>query len=94
MKQGDADSKAYANQILQMIANGRTWLMANPNREIKVQFNFSRKVFLIAPISAAIEQHYVSTNEAGLALLKSLWNWDASSEPTVAMCRIVIEELI
>lgn len=43
---------------------------------------------LVAAISVAIEKGFVSTNAAGLELIKALGSWDDENEPSVLMVRI------
>jgi hypothetical protein len=74
-----------------MAERAKAWRAANPNRTAKVQFNFPPGVCVIAAISLAVERGFVSTDEAGLELVKELWPWGDRSEPTVLMVRVVLE---
>lgn len=79
------------NQMQAMYENANKWRSENPTKEAMIQFNIPPKIFLCAPISNAIRDGFVSTNEAGLELIKALWPWDNQREPTVAMVRAVLE---
>lgn len=81
----------YNNQMQAMYENANRWRSENPYKTAMIQFNIPPKVFLCAPISTAIRDGFVSTNEAGLELVKALWPWDNQREPTVAMVRVVLE---
>lgn len=81
----------YGEQLEKMADNARAWRAANPEREVKVQFNYPPGVVVIQSISEAVKKSTVSANEAGLELLKALWPWDDRSEPTVLMVRVVLE---
>jgi hypothetical protein len=81
----------YEAQLEAMAENARRWRAANADKTVLVQFNFPPFVALIAPISVAVKKGFVTTNDAGLELLKALWSWDADTEPTVLMVRAVIE---
>lgn len=84
--------KEYLRQLETMLENANLWRKRNPHREALIQFNCPPNVALISPISTAVENHFVSTNEAGMELLKALWpRWDDRTEPTVMMCRCVLE---
>jgi len=90
--------RRYGAQIATMALNAAAWLQAHPGVEVKVQFNYPPEVFLVQPISQALELHSVVANEAGLELIKALWPaagpiWLAAGrdEPTVAMVRMAIE---
>ncbi len=84
----------YRRQLETMLANKKAWLKLHPEAEIKVQFNFPPSVCLVAPISAAIKDSYVSANEAGLDLIRALWpsHYTSRREPTVLMVRTVLEQ--
>lgn len=82
--------KSYLRQIQRMAQKAMAWRKANPTKEALVQFNYPEKVMLIAPISAALKQRLVSTNEAGLELVKALGPWD-KTEPSVFMVRLALE---
>lgn len=85
--------KDYLDQIKTMSQRAAQWVKDHPDREVKVQFNYTPKVFLVAAISDAINNHWISTNDAGLELIKSLWRWDVRSEPTAMMVKIALEAL-
>lgn len=76
-----------------MIRNARAWVAAHPGTDAAIQFNWPPRVGLIAPISEAVKERFVSTNPAGLELLKAMWRWDVPSEPTATMCRFVMDHL-
>ena len=81
----------YVDQIREMGRRAKAWKEKNPHRVAQVQFNYSRKIFLVAPISEAVKEHIVSCNEAGLEMVKAMWPWDVKSEPTVTMIKIALE---
>lgn len=81
----------YVKQIVTMADRAAEWRKKNPDREAKVQFNFPRTIFMIQPISEALATNIVSANEAGLELIKNLWGWEDSKEPTVFMVRMALE---
>ncbi len=83
----------YAMQVGIMAYNAKEWRRKNPGRTALVQFSSTERVAVIGPISDALAQHFVSTNEAGLELLKAMWpRWDSDSrEPTVFMCKMALE---
>lgn len=83
--------KEYVEQLMQMAENGHRWRLANADREARVVFSYPTSVALIAPISEAIENNFVSVNEAGLELVKALWPWEGDREPTVLMVRAALE---
>jgi len=83
--------REYAEQILEMKRRAQAWRKANPDKEVRVQFNFPKRVFTVAAISDAVNDHLVSCNEAGLELLKALWPWDDLKEPKVTMVKIALE---
>lgn len=85
-------AKEYARQLDKMYANAQRWLKEHPDTEVLISWNFPPQVALIAPISDAVKEGFVRTNPAGLELLKALWpTWDDETEPTVLMCRVVLE---
>lgn len=87
------EGKQYSEQLEAMLANKRRWILENPGGEVaKVQFNYPANICLVAPISEAIKNSYVSANPAGLDLIKALWPWQDEREPTVMMVRVVLEE--
>lgn len=86
------EKKRYEAQLNEMLANARKWRKANSNREALI--TFPAQVCIIGPISLALKHNVVRSNEAGLELLKALWPWDRKDEPTVLMCRIVLEHEI
>jgi hypothetical protein len=81
----------YAAQIGVLAARAMQWRKANPDRQALVQFNYPRSVMMIAPISTALKDKIVSTNEAGLELIKALGAWGEKLEPTVMMVRLALE---
>lgn len=81
----------YCTQLDAMAANAKAWRAANPDKKVLVQFNFPTTVAVIACISDAVKNHYVTANPEGLELLKALWPWGVRSEPTVLMVRAVLE---
>lgn len=83
--------KRYIKQLDRMYRNGQEWRKAHPDKEVLIAWNFPPGVMLVDPISQAIDMGLVRTNPAGLELLKALWTWDDASEPTVLMCRVVLE---
>lgn len=85
------NGKEYERQLDQMLANAKQWRAEHPEAKVLIQFNFPPGVCVIAPISEAVKHNFVSTNADGLLLLKALWRWDVASEPTVMMCRVVLE---
>lgn len=87
----DALGESYFEQIQAMHEKALEWRKANPTREVLIQFNFPPKTFLACPISSAIEHNFVSANEAGLELIKSLAPWDCRREPTVMMVKVAVE---
>lgn len=85
------DRKRYGDMCDSMAANAKKWKAANPNADVKIQWNWPQDVAVIAVISDAIEHNLVTVNEDGLALLKSMAPWGDESEPSVLQCRTVIE---
>jgi hypothetical protein len=83
--------KAYAAQLKEMYDRAQQWRADNPGVTAKVQFNFPVTVTFSCPIRVALEKGIVSTNAAGLDLLKALWPWHVRDEATVLMCRAVLE---
>lgn len=81
----------YIKQLDAMLLNRKRWTQANPEKEVKIQFNYQKKVFVISPISDAVAKKLVVANEAGIELLKALWPWDDTYEPTVFMVKLVLE---
>lgn len=85
------DKKRYSDMCDSMAANAKQWKAANPNADVKIQWNWPQHTAVIAVISDAIEHGLVTANRDGLALLKSMATWGDESEPSVLMCRTVIE---
>jgi len=83
----------YVSQIVAMAGNGREWVKDHPGVDVKVQFNFTSRVFLIQPISEAVKMRMVSCNQAGEELLQAMWSWEAVDEPTVMMCKMALEAM-
>lgn len=83
--------KEYEKQIETMAERAAAWRAANPSKVVKIQFNYQRAVFVVSPISSAIEKHLLSADDAGIELIKTMWPWDDPLEPTVAMVRIALE---
>lgn len=81
----------YAEQIKRMADNAKAWREAHPDVKAMVQFNYNKRIFMIAPISEAVKNHIVSCNNHGLELLKAMWPWGDNLEPTVMMCKIALE---
>jgi hypothetical protein len=86
-----AMQKQYADQITEMARRAKAWKEENPGKVVRVQFNYSRRIFMIAPISEAVKDHFVSCNEAGLEMVKAMWPWDDLHEPTVTMVKVALE---
>lgn len=87
----DALEEAYFGQLQAMHEKALEWRKANPTRKVLIQFNFPPGVFLASTISSAIEHGFVSANEAGLELIKSLWPEDSERGATVMMVKFVLE---
>lgn len=81
----------YEAQVEKMIANARAWKESHPDAVVKIQYNYG--IFFIAPISQAIENHFISCNEDGLAFIKAMWPWGSWDEPTANMCMWVLNSL-
>lgn len=81
----------YIAQLDTMLARRKAWTQANPDKVAQVQFNFPKQVCIVAPIDDAIQHKFVTTNEAGLDLIKALWPWEDMNIPTVLMVRAVLE---
>lgn len=88
---GPERDRQYEAQLQAMLENADKWRAANPDREALVQFNYAPHIGLIMPISNAIKEKFVTTNDAGLELVKALHAWDYDEEPTVNMVRCVLE---
>lgn len=84
----------YSKQCDAMLERARGWRMKNPDDDVLVQFNFPETMAVIGTISQAIENHYVSTNAAGLAIIKAMGPWPKGNEPTVMMVRMVLEHFM
>jgi len=91
MSQQPSNEAGWMRQIKKMAENAAAWRKANPGRDAKVQFNYPRNVMVVAPISVAIKNGYVSADVAALELIRSLWRQDDKTEPTVFMVRMAIE---
>src|SRR5690349_17406694 len=81
----------YEAQMQTMLKRAKAWRAANADREVKVQFNFPKDITVITTIADAIKRGYVSVNDAGDELVKSLWPQNVPDEPTVLMVRVVLE---
>ncbi len=81
----------YVRQLEGMWQNGKAWRKAHPDTEALISWNIPPGMMLVSPISEAVRMGFVRTNPAGLELLKALWAWDDHTEPTVLMCRVVLE---
>jgi hypothetical protein len=86
-----ARAEQYAVQMAKMKAAADAWRKAHPTDEVLVQFNFPREAYVIAPISDAFTAGVVTANAKGLELIKALWPWDDTYEPTVMMVRAILE---
>jgi predicted GTPase len=84
-------ASSYVAQLDAMKKQADEWRKANPDREAKIQFNLPPKVCVIGTISDAVKHGIVSVNPAGLELLQAMAPWGVPSEPTVLMCRVVLE---
>ncbi len=82
------NEETYIAQISAMVKTAQRWRADNPTKTALVAFNYPREVMLVAAISVAIEKGFVSTNAAGLELIKALGSWDDENEPSVLMVRI------
>ena len=84
--------KQYVAQLQTMWENAEKWRKENPETVAMIAWDYPAEVALISPISHAIEKGFVRHNPAGLELLKALWpTWEDETEPTVLMCRAVLE---
>jgi len=84
--------KKYVAQLQTMWENAEKWRKENPETVAMIAWNYPAGVALVAPISEAIKKGFVRHNAAGLELLKALWpTWEDETEPTVIMCRAVLE---
>ncbi len=84
-------TKKYVAQLQQMYKNGQDWRKANPGREVLISWGGPPQVAIVGAISDAVKAGVVRANPAGMELLKALWTWDDETEPTVIMCRAVLE---
>jgi len=84
---------AYEAQLGEMLLNARKWRALHTGQVPEINFVAPSGAFIIGIISDALKAGYVKTNEAGLDLLKALWDWNLPTEPTVAMCQAVLEAL-
>lgn len=91
VNQGNLLDSDYDRQLGKMKARADEWRKANRKREVKIQFNWPPKVMVICAISDAIKRKLVTTNEAGLELIKALGNYGEPDGPTVLMVRVVLE---
>ncbi len=87
----DDMAERYEAQMQTMWERARQWRSENPTRIAEVVYHIPAHAVVIAPISEAVKMGIVTTNEAGLELLKYLWTWDDASEPTVLMTRVVLD---
>lgn len=81
----------YKAQLDKMYQRKLEWLSNNPEKKVQVVFNFPRSTYVIATISQAVEKGLVVCNDAGLELVKALWEWGVETEPTIGMVRAVLE---
>jgi hypothetical protein len=84
----------YEAQISKMQANGRRWLAENPRAEVSVAYHYEPGILVVAAISEAFDNKFISANEDGLKLIKALWPWGEPEEPTILMVRVVLESLL
>jgi hypothetical protein len=84
-------AQQYGWQVKAMARRAKEWRAGNPTKDAKVQFNYPREVAVIGSISDAIKTGYVTTNDAGLELVKALGPWRCENEPTVFMVRFALE---
>lgn len=83
---------AYVEQIRQMALKARAWVARNPQAKPKVQFNFPETMGVIAPISVAIERHYIVVDTDGKALIVAMCKGlTEEREPTPTMVRIALK---
>lgn len=85
------EKKRYADMCDSMAKKAKEWRAAHPNADVKIQWNWPDGCAVIAVISDAIEHKLVTVNDDGLDLLKSMAPWGVYEEPSVLMCRVVIE---
>lgn len=81
--------RQYTSQMDTMKERADAWRKANPDRVVMIAY--PARVGLIGCISVGLEHGFVKANDAGLDLLKALWPWGGRDEPTVLMCRAVLE---
>lgn len=83
-------SENYVHQLSDMRQRLVAWVKANPEKEVKIQFNFPNKIAVIATIRVAMNEGFVSVNDAGRELIESMCD-RGLNEPTVLMVRAVLE---
>jgi hypothetical protein len=81
----------WEQQVQTMMDRAVEWSNNNPDKVAKVQFNYPPTIAVIAAISDAIDQKFVSCNDAGLEMIKAMWPWGDEREPTVIMVKIALE---
>ena len=84
-------AKKFERQCQTMNERAQAWRKANPGKSAVIRWNFPPAVNIIGCISDALAHRLVTTNEAGLELIKALWPWGDRDEPTILMVRMVLE---
>jgi hypothetical protein len=84
--------KEYFDQIRNLSHKAMDWMAAHPGVEAKIQFNYPNGVFLAAVPQDAIEQKYVTADEAGTELLKAMGAFEDDAQgPSISMIRFALE---
>ncbi|MES2569435.1 MAG: hypothetical protein V4710_05200, partial [Verrucomicrobiota bacterium] len=86
---------AYYAQLDKMRSQACNWLDSHPEAAPKIQWNHPPGSIVIMSIGRAIEYHIVTTNAEGRELLDAMCaGLPDEKEPTVMMCRGVMESLV
>lgn len=84
----------YVAQIEGMSKRAYRWVQEHPEAKPLVQFNWPPRCMLIAPLSVAIEKHYMTVNEDGKAMLAAACaGIEEELEPTAFMARMAVEHM-
>lgn len=84
--------KDWFNAIRKCSIKASKWIEEHPGVDAKVQFNYPEGVFLAALPQDAIEQKYVTVDEAGMDLLKAMGAFDERNDaPSISMVRFALE---
>jgi len=86
--------RQYSEQLEAMASDVRKWRQNNPDKDLSIQYNFTKGTGVIAALEDAINRSFISVNENAMQMFKDVgWLDDKPSMPTVLMVRAVMEHV-